>query len=199
MRGKLRPDAQCIDNDLYARTGVTLALRRTLYKYTPSKEDNRRHDVKKTLLAGAFVVLAPASALALEAKIEKSLPMDAKAAWGVIRDFCGIAKWHPAVAECQLSEKDGKTFRVLTLKSGGKITGQLVNFDTAGMSYSYTIVESSLPVKGYKSTISIKPDGDKSTLTWVGNFEANGASDADAIKTITGIYDAGAAGIAGAK
>jgi Polyketide cyclase / dehydrase and lipid transport len=54
-------------------------------------------------------------------------------------------------------------------------------------------------VKNYKSTLSVKAAGEGSTLTWQGMFDANGASDADAIKTITGVYEAGAGELAKAK
>lgn len=142
--------------------------------------------------AALATLLGAASAFALEAKVEKTLAVDAASGWAAVGDFCGISKWHPVVAKCETSEKDGKTFRTLTLKDGAKLLEQLVAFDKAGMSYTYTIVEGPLPVKNYKSTISVKPAGSTSTLSWAGTFDANGAADADAVKTITGIYEAGA-------
>jgi hypothetical protein len=150
------------------------------------------------LLSAILVGLAPASALALDARIEQPLPSDANTEWAAVGDFCSIAKWHPAVAECQLSERDGKTFRQLTLKNGAKLVERL-EAQGPGMSYTYTIVEGPLPVKNYKSTISIAPAGDKSVLTWVGTFESNGVPDAEAVTTITGIYGAGAQALATAK
>jgi hypothetical protein len=148
---------------------------------------------------GMAAAFSATSALALEAKVEKTLAVDALSGWAAVGDFCGISKWHPVVTKCELSEKDGKTFRTLTLKDGAKLLEQLVAFDKAGMSYTYTIVEGPLPVKNYKSTISVKPAGSTSTLSWMGTFDANGAADADAIKTITGVYEAGAGELAKAK
>ena len=154
-----------------------------------------------TATAGALTVisLGASSASALDAKVEKAMASDAAMAWAAIGDFCGISKWHPAVTKCELSENDGKTFRTLTLKDGAKLLEQLVVFDKAAMSYTYTIVEGPLPVKNYSSTISVKSAGKASTLSWMGKFDANGATDAEAVKVITGIYEAGAGELAKAK
>ena len=59
------------------------------------------------------------------------------------------------------------------------------------MSYSYTIETSPLPVANYKSTLKVVPKDKGSTIEWSGNFDAKGAPDADAVKVITGIYEAG--------
>lgn len=137
-------------------------------------------------------LLGASGARALEAKVEKTMAVDAMTGWAAVGDFCGISKWHPVVTKCEISEKDGKTFRTLTLKDGAKLLEQLVAFDKAGMSYTYTIVEGPLPVKNYTSTISVKPAGSSSTLSWIGTFDASGGADAEVVKTITGIYEAGA-------
>jgi hypothetical protein len=60
-------------------------------------------------------------------------------------------------------------------------------------------VESPLPVANYKSTISVKPSGKTSKLLWVGSFKSKGAPDAEAVKAITGIYQAGADSLAKTK
>lgn len=156
--------------------------------------------MKKTLLpliaATIGALVCSTGAEALEAKVEKPLAADAISAWAAVGDFCGISKWHPVVAKCEMSEKDGKTLRTLTLKDGAKLLEQLVTFDKAAMSYTYTIIEGPLPVKNYKSTLSVKPAGSASSLTWMGSFDANGTTDAEAVKIITGIYEAGAGELA---
>jgi len=66
------------------------------------------------------------------------------------------------------------------------------------MSYSYKILTSPLPVASYESTISVVPERDGTSIVWAGTFDAKGASDEDAVKTISGIYQAGVDGIAAA-
>jgi hypothetical protein len=63
--------------------------------------------------------------------------------------------------------------------------------DAAGRSYTYSIVSAPLPVANYTSTISVVVDGAGSAVTWAGKYDAKGASDADAKKTIDGVYDSG--------
>ena len=68
---------------------------------------------KRLFLAAAGLCLASAllrlPALALDAHVAKDTAGTAAAAWAAIGDFCGIASWHPAVAKCEISVKDGAT------------------------------------------------------------------------------------------
>jgi hypothetical protein len=141
------------------------------------------------------VVLAmagfPAAAYALDAHVAKATPASAAEAWAAIGDFCGIAAWHPAVATCVPSEKDGATYRTLTLKDGAKLIEKQVSFDAKAMSYTYTIEDGPLPVANYTSTLKVVPGDKGATIDWSGSFDAKGAPDADAVKAIAGIYDGG--------
>jgi Polyketide cyclase / dehydrase and lipid transport len=150
----------------------------------------------RAFVATLAVFAGAGGALALDAKVTKDTPATAEAAWAAIGDFCGIGQWHPVVEKCEISGKDGAIFRTLYLKGGGKILEKQIAFDAAKMSYSYTIEESQLPVKNYKSTMRVaaKDTGAKgggATIEWSGNFDAKDAPDADAIKTMTGVYQAG--------
>jgi Polyketide cyclase / dehydrase and lipid transport len=145
----------------------------------------------KLLIAGLGLISLSGAASALEARVAKDTTASAESAWAAIGDFCGIANWHPAVAKCEMSEKDGATFRTLTLKDGAKLLEKQTAFDKVKMSYSYTIEEGPLPVANYKSTLKVVAKDKGATIDWSGMFDAKGAPDADAIKTITGIYDGG--------
>ncbi len=150
----------------------------------------------RAMVAALAMFSGAGGALALDAKVAKDTPASADAAWAAIGDFCGIGQWHPVVEKCEISSKDGATYRTLSLKGGGKILEKQVEFDKAKMSYTYTIEESPLPVKNYKSTMRVaaKDSGAKdggSTIEWSGNFDAKDAPDADAVKTMTGVYQAG--------
>ena len=149
--------------------------------------------MKKTVLAAvaALAMLAPLSAYAIDVTETMDSAQAAAAVWAKVGDFCGIAKWHPAVKNCTLSQKDGATFRLLDLGDKATVLEKLVNRDDAKRSYSYMIVEGVLPVQNYVSTISVAEAGAGSKITWVGKFEAKGAPDADAAKVISGVYKAG--------
>jgi hypothetical protein len=138
---------------------------------------------------GAALLLSGMTAQAVESRARASSTLSADAMWAKIGDFCGIGTWHPAIEKCALSA-DGKT-RTLSLKGGGTIVEKLVKMDAAHHSYTYAIVSSPLPVAHYRSTISVAAKGAGSVVSWKGKYEAKGASDADAKKTIDGIYASG--------
>jgi hypothetical protein len=152
-----------------------------------------RFVMNRGALALAAVLASATSALAVESSVTMKSQLSAAELWKKVGDFCGIGTWHPAVEKCVLSS-DGKQ-RTLSLKGGGTIVEAL---EASGPeTYSYTILSGPLPVKNYHSTISVKSDGKASTLHWVGKYEANGASDAEAKKVIDGIYEAGEKALVG--
>ena len=142
------------------------------------------------LSAAALAALVATPALALEAKKQVAVDATPAQAWAAIGDFCAIGAWHPVVETCVLGEKDGKPMRTLALKGGGTIVEEQVERDEAGMSFTYRIIESPLPVANYESTIAVGHEGG-TTIVWTGKFDAKGAPDADAIGVIEGIYQGG--------
>jgi len=154
--------------------------------------------IKYMLPAAAVLVCSTSAAFALEARVTKDTTSAPEKVWASVGDFCGIADWHPAVEKCVASTADGDEVRTLSLKGGGTIEEELISRSDDDMSYSYKILTSPLPVASYESTISVVPEGDGTSIVWVGTFDAKGASDEDAVKTISGIYQAGVDGIAAA-
>ena len=151
--------------------------------------------IRHLAIAAAFAALAtPALAIDVSEKMDSALSADA--VWAKVGDFCGIAKWHPAVKNCTLSQKDGAAMRLLDLGGGATILEKLVSRDDAKRSYTYAIVESPLPVQNYVSTLTVDAKGSGSTILWTGKFDAKGAPDAEAAKAISGVYQAGLPGLA---
>jgi hypothetical protein len=147
------------------------------------------------MLAGVSLICLTfgnsAWAIDADAKIEAAGSVDK--AWALLGDFCGIANWHPAIAKCEMREMDGAKIRTLTTQDGAQIVEKLTNWDDAAHSYSYEILEGPLPVANYASTIKVEAgsSADMVAIDWSSTFDAKGASDEDAKKTILGIYDAG--------
>jgi hypothetical protein len=151
---------------------------------------------KLTLIALAAIFAWIATAEAIEVKKRREAPGKPAEVWAVVGDFCAIKDWHPAVAECEKITEDGDTYRLLTLGDGGKIKEKLT--DTDDTAYSYEIVESSLPVKNYKATLYIGEDDepDRVEIEWEAEFDAaDGSTDEEATKVITGIFNDGVGGI----
>ena len=153
--------------------------------------------MKTTILSSAVMFgLALGPARALEVTKSAEIAASPDKVWKTIGAFCGIGEWHPVVEKCALSEKSGKAHRTLSLKGGGTIVEEQVSRDDKKMDYTYTILESPLPVADYKSTIAVEKSGSGSKVVWTGSFKAKGADDAKAQEVIGGVYEAGLKGIA---
>jgi hypothetical protein len=150
---------------------------------------------KVTLIALAATFALTAAAQAIEVKKRREAPGKPADVWAVVGDFCAIKDWHPAVVKCEKVGEGGDTYRLLTLKDGGKIKEKLT--DTDDTSYTYEIVESPLPVKDYEATLYVGKDDepDRVEIEWEAEFDADGVEDAEAKKIITGIFNAGVGGI----
>ncbi len=163
-----------------------------------------------TILSAAM--LMPMSASAANApsqqKVVRDVTIKAEPAkvWEVVKDFGGLHKWHPAAASTELKMMKDESgtevqHRLITLKGGGTILEKLVGSTDAEMKLEYRIVESVLPVSGYRAIMQVKagPGAGESTVTWTGRFynKANavdakpGEDNATAVKAIEGVYDAG--------
>jgi hypothetical protein len=151
--------------------------------------------MKLALVTGIAVLVGTGSASAITAKKRIEAPGLPPEVWAVVGEFCAIEKWHPAVAKCEESKEGDVTFRTLTLKDGAKIKEKLTG--TEATAYTYEIVESPLPVKNYKSKLWLELDDepDRTVIYWQSDFDANGKSDEEAKKVITGILADGVKGI----
>ena len=146
---------------------------------------------RSTFAFAALALTAAAPAQAIEVQRSVTIAAPPAKVWQTIGDFCGIGDWHPAVEKCTPSEMDGKKVRLLNLKGGGTIKEEQVSRDDKVMSYTYTILESPLPISDYKSTLAVAPDGSGSKVTWSGTFNAKGAPDSVGTDAVQGIYDSG--------
>jgi hypothetical protein len=146
--------------------------------------------------AAATLLVSTGVAFALDSSVTMTSSMSPDALWKKVGDFCGISSWHPAFPKCMLSA-DGKQRTLSIAGDGGTILEGLESLDAAKHSYTYVILSGPLPVANYRSTISVSPDSNGSSVTWVGKYDAKGVSDADAKKTIDGAYEAGLKALVG--
>ncbi len=127
----------------------------------------------------------------LKAKVVHEFPMAAEDLWALIGDFGDTSRWSGRPAEACVQEGEGiGSLRTLTLDDGRQIVDRL---EAAGAHfYSYSIVRSPLPVHSYKATMAVTPiSASISQLTWSGEIEPAGMSDADAILFWENIYRMG--------
>jgi uncharacterized protein YndB with AHSA1/START domain len=119
-----------------------------------------------------------------------SLNVSPEKLWEMIGGFNALPDWHPAVEKSELEEEG--SVRRLSLAGGGTIIEKLEKIDDNERLYSYTIVDSPLPVDNYTSTIRVKDDGSgNSTVEWSSEFSPKDVPENDAVEVIQGIYQAG--------
>lgn len=110
--------------------------------------------------------------------------------WELIGGFNALPDWHPAVEKSELQEEG--SMRKLSLAGGGTIIEKLEKVDENERLYTYSIVDSPLPVANYTATIRVRDDGSgDTTVEWVGEFNPEGATENEAVEVIQGIYQAG--------
>ena len=159
-------------------------------------------------LAIAAALICPVAAFAhgpSRLKVQEEMVVTAPPAkvWDIIKDFCAIEKWHPAVAKCEgKGGNEADATRTLTLKDGGTIEEKMKTYDAAAMSYKYTIEQVDpkvLPVSNYQATLSVAAEGTGSKITWKAGFYRSypnnnpppAQNDEAATKAVTGVLKAG--------
>lgn len=127
------------------------------------------------------------------AKISMSTKVGVPAAnvWELIGGFDALPRWHPGIAKCSLKKDGNTTVRTLHLVGGGVVRERLEKADDSGRTYTYTILESPLPVANYTATIHVEGEGEDCTVEWSSEFNPSGAPENDAVKMIENIYKAG--------
>jgi Polyketide cyclase / dehydrase and lipid transport len=152
------------------------------------------HPICRCLTAVAAVLSLCGLTIAAQAadvSSEVTFAADVKDVWAAIGPFCAIGDWYPGLESCSEEQVDGATLRHLVAGDGSQFLEKLVSQDDDGMSYTYTIEEGPLPVADYVSTISVSQSDDQTLVEWSGTFEPDGATEAEAVDVVTGIYETG--------
>lgn len=151
--------------------------------------------MNKLLLTGLLASFISNNAVAEKLlKAQESIEVNAKASavWEKIGDFGDIAAWHPAIESTEIVDGENNqrgAIRVLTLQDGSMIKEKLESYYPGKQKYIYSMVEGDLPVSGYQSYLTVRPiTGNMSRVTWYGRFKSAGASDDEAVNTISGVY-----------
>lgn len=102
-------------------------------------------------------------------RIEQTIMIDAlpEDVWRVAGDPARIGEWLPALSGASL---DGAE-RTCTTADGGIIRERIIEHSDAQRHYTYEIVEASLSVSSYRSTLAVDGHGEHSHVTWTAEFE----------------------------
>lgn len=117
--------------------------------------------------------------------------------WGVMRDFNDMPSYHPAIRK-SIIEGKGPSDRVgcvrrLTLVEGF-VRERLLCMDDGNYTFSYEIIEGTLPVRGYVAGVRLHrvTRGDRTFGEWWADFEVVGADrDATVAQIGNNVFAAG--------
>ncbi|KIP98638.1 MULTISPECIES: SRPBCC family protein [Pseudomonas] len=117
------------------------------------------------------------------ASVEYSAVLNGSAqqTWQVLRQFGGIATWHPAIARSEMedgrSERAVGAIRRLVLTDGAVLRERLLSMDETDMSLSYQFEESPLPLDNYRAQVRVlgADDGSRCVVEWKATFDVREA------------------------
>ena len=121
--------------------------------------------------------------------IDTKIAAPAEEVWRLVGGWNALPEWHPAVESSAI--EDGGHKRRLKLADGAEITERLEMFDGQAQSYTYSIVASPLPLVDYRSTITVRREGDMSTIEWSTTFKPLGVPETDLVQSLEAFYRSG--------
>lgn len=118
--------------------------------------------------------------------------------WERVRDFNGLPKWHPRIRDSRIedalpSDKVG-CIRNFHLQNGDGLREQLLGLSDYDMFYTYSILESPMPLTDYISTLRLTPvtDGDRCFAEWSAEFSCDADKEADLVNGVgTNVFQGG--------
>lgn len=118
--------------------------------------------------------------------------------WEHIRDFNGMPKWHPMIADSRIeeglpSDRIGcvRNFRT---KDGGQIRERLLTLSDYEYECTYSILESPMGVDNYVATLKLTPvtDGNRTFAEWSAEFDCDPAREQELARNIgQGVFQGG--------
>ncbi|MEQ8396100.1 SRPBCC family protein [Thalassobaculum sp.] len=102
-------------------------------------------------------------------------PVDA--VWGVLRDFNGHDRWHPAVLESAIerarSADEVGCVRRFKLQDGMQLRERLLTLSDLEQSFSYCLLDTPIPLFNYVAHVRLAPvtDGDRTFWEWESRFD----------------------------
>ena len=127
------------------------------------------------------------------ARVYVSSVVDAPAqrVWERVRDFNGLPRWHPRIAESHIEEGEPADrvgcIRNFRLQNGDQIREQLLALSDYDLVCTYSILDSPMPLADYVATLRLTPvsDGDRCFVEWSAEFACEPEVEQDLVTGIS--------------
>ena len=127
------------------------------------------------------------------ARVYVSSVVDAPAqrVWERVRDFNGLPRWHPRIAESHIEEGEPADrvgcIRNFRLQNGDQIREQLLALSDYDLVCTYSILDSPMPLDDYVATLRLTPvsDGDRCFVEWSAEFACEPEVEQDLVNGIS--------------
>ncbi|HYZ74492.1 MAG TPA: SRPBCC family protein [Chthoniobacterales bacterium] len=126
-----------------------------------------------------------------------AIPSSIERVWSIIRDFNELPSWYPevygsSIEDNRLSDAVG-CVRSLYLKGGGHFRERLLALSDHEHKFTYTILESPLPIRNYVSTVQLRAiiENDQTYAEWTSDFDCAPDVEAELTTIVLGVYRAG--------
>lgn len=122
----------------------------------------------------------------------------AEAVWDIVRDFNALSRWHPLIVDSRIENSQAADkvgcVREIRLRDGGVIREQLLSLSDFDFQYTYSILESPMPLSNYIATLKLTPitDGNRAFAEWSAEFDCEEAQERELAENIgQGVFQAG--------
>lgn len=128
-----------------------------------------------------------------EVSVEDVIDAPLERAWALVSDFAGFLD---AMGMPCSTQGEGIGMTRTFAAFGPPMTERLEELDESTHTTSYSIVESTLPLKNYQAWIQLTANGDNATgIRWWGRFEPADGDEAAGTALVRGVYEGGIAGV----
>jgi len=118
--------------------------------------------------------------------------------WARIRDFNGLAQWHPGIADSRIENGEPSDrvgcIRHFHTRDGGTIRERLLALSDFDFTQTYEILESPMGVEHYVATLKLTPvtDGNRCFAEWSAEFDCDEGREQELTRTIAdGVFQTG--------
>jgi len=109
--------------------------------------------------------------------------------WAAIKDFSSVAQWNPLVRNLAMHGSGVGSVRTVDLEGAGQFVERLDEVDDSERVYSYSVIDSPLPMSECSVEVRVKDNGDgTSTVEWKGDFAAEKGDELRAVRTFQQLY-----------